>query len=63
MNNPSPSVSSSSAASASPKVIQTNNKDPGELVTINEKINLTKKQHEANPPRGSPRLGFLFTTS
>jgi hypothetical protein len=46
MNNPSPSVSSSSAASASPKVIQTNNKDPVELVTINEKVSLTKKQHE-----------------
>jgi hypothetical protein len=40
MNNPFPSVSSFSAASALPKVIQTNNKDPGELVTINEKVNL-----------------------
>ena len=46
MNNPSPSVSSSSTASASPKVIQTNNKDPGELVPINEKVNLTKGQNE-----------------
>ena len=45
MNNPSSSVSSS-AASASPKVIQTNNKGLGELVTINEKVSLTKKQHE-----------------
>jgi hypothetical protein len=45
MNNPSPSVSTS-AASAPPKVIQTNKKDPGELVTINERVNLTKKQNE-----------------
>ena len=46
MDNPSPSVSSFSAASASPKVIQSNNKDLGEPVTINEKVNLTKKQYE-----------------
>jgi hypothetical protein len=45
MNNPSPSVSTS-AASAPPKVIQTNKKDPGELVTINERVNLTKEQNE-----------------
>ena len=46
MNNPSPSVSSSSATPASPKVIQTSNKDHEEPVTITEKINLTKDQYE-----------------
>jgi DNA polymerase I-like protein with 3'-5' exonuclease and polymerase domains len=45
MNNPSPSLSTS-AASAPPKVIQTNNEDPSQLVTINERVNLTKKQNE-----------------
>jgi len=42
----------SSSSSASPstttpsKVIQTNNRVPRELVTINEKVNLTKEQNE-----------------
>ena len=40
-------MSSSSMPSAASKVIQTNNKeDHEELVSITEKINLTKKQHE-----------------
>lgn len=44
MNTSSSSVSSST--SVPPKVIQTNNSDPSELVTINEKVNLTKEQNE-----------------
>lgn len=44
MNTPSSSVSSST--SVPPKVVQTNNSDPSELVTINEKVNLTKEQNE-----------------
>ena len=44
MNTPSSSVSSST--SVPPKVIQTDNSNPSELVTINEKVNLTKEQNE-----------------
>jgi hypothetical protein len=41
------SASSVSSSTAIPsKVIQTNNRDPRELVTINEKVNLTKEQNE-----------------
>jgi hypothetical protein len=40
------SVSSSTATSAPPKVIRTINRSPSELVTINEKVNLTKEQNE-----------------
>jgi hypothetical protein len=40
------SVSSSTATSAPPKVTHTNNEDPSELVTINEKVNLTKEQNK-----------------
>jgi hypothetical protein len=40
------SVSSSTATSAPPKVIHTNNTEPSELVTINEKVNLTKEQNK-----------------
>jgi hypothetical protein len=29
-----------------PKAIQTNNSDPSEFVTINEKVNVTKEQNE-----------------
>jgi hypothetical protein len=45
MNSPSSSVSSSTAT-ISPKIIQTNKEDHEELVTLNEKVNLTKKQNE-----------------
>jgi hypothetical protein len=44
MNTPSSSVSSSTSVTS--KVIQTNNSDPSTLVTINEKVNLTKEQNE-----------------
>jgi hypothetical protein len=40
------SVSSSTATSASPKVTRTNNRDPSEFATINEKVNLTKEQNK-----------------
>jgi hypothetical protein len=40
------SVSSSTATSAPPKVTRTNNRDPKELVIMNEKVNLTKEQNE-----------------
>jgi hypothetical protein len=40
------SVSSTTATPLLPKGIQTNNRDPSKLVTINEKVNLTKKQNE-----------------
>jgi hypothetical protein len=40
------SVSDSNPTSAPPKVTCTNNRDPSELVTINEKVNLTKEQNE-----------------
>jgi hypothetical protein len=36
----------SSSVFSSPTSIQTNNRDPSELVTINEKVNLTKEQNE-----------------
>ena len=45
MNSPSSSVSSSTAT-ISPKIIQTNKEDHEEIVTLNEKVNLTKKQNE-----------------
>jgi hypothetical protein len=40
------SGSSSTATSVPPKVTHTNNRDPNELVTIEEKVNLTKEQNE-----------------
>lgn len=43
MNTPSSSVSPTSIPS---KVIQTNDRNLEELVTINEKVNLTKEQNE-----------------
>lgn len=36
----------SSSSSTSSKVIQIDNKDSEQLATINEKVNLTKNQHE-----------------
>jgi hypothetical protein len=40
-------MGSSSMPPAASKVIQTNNKDPIEaVITINEKVNLTKQQHQ-----------------
>ena len=39
-------MNSSSASFASSKVDKTYSKDPADLVTINEKVNLTKDQHE-----------------
>ena len=40
-------MGSSSMPSAASKVIQTNNKDPIDtIITINEKVNLTKQQHQ-----------------
>jgi hypothetical protein len=38
--------SSSSSSPPSSKVNKTYNKDPANLITINEKVNLTKDQHE-----------------
>ena len=35
-----------SSSSTSSKVVQIDNEDSEELVTINEKVNLTKNQHE-----------------
>jgi hypothetical protein len=47
MNIQSPSsAASSSPTSVPPKGTQTNNSDPRELVTIDEKVNLTKQQNE-----------------
>jgi hypothetical protein len=43
---PSSSVSLSTATSEPPKGIQTDNRNHSELVTINEKVNLTKEQNE-----------------
>ena len=40
------SISSSTSTSVPPRVDQTNNSDPSELVTINEKVNLTKEQNK-----------------
>jgi hypothetical protein len=40
------SVSSSTATSAPPKVSRTNNREPSEFVTINEKVNLTREQNK-----------------
>jgi hypothetical protein len=40
------SVSDSAEMSTRTKFTHTNKKDPGELVTINERVNLTKKQNE-----------------
>ena len=40
------SVSSTTATPLPPKGIQTNNRDSSKLVTINEKVNLTKEQNE-----------------
>jgi hypothetical protein len=40
------SISSSTATSAPPKLSRTNNREPSEFVTINEKVNLTKEQNE-----------------
>jgi hypothetical protein len=39
-------MNSSSSSSASSKVNETYSKHPADLVTINEKVNLTKDQHE-----------------
>src|SRR5256885_4399010 len=39
-------MNSSSSSSPSSKVNKTYSKDPADLVTINEKVNLTKDQHE-----------------
>ena len=39
-------MNSSSSSSTSSKVKETYNKDPADLVTINEKVNLTKNQYE-----------------
>jgi hypothetical protein len=44
MNTPSSSVSTST--SVPPKVVKTNNEKLNNMVTINEKVNLTKKQNE-----------------
>ncbi len=39
-------MNSSSSSSHSSKVNKTYSKDPADLITINEKVNLTKDQHE-----------------
>jgi hypothetical protein len=39
-------ASSYTATSSPPKVIEPNNRDPSKLVTINEKVDLTKEQNK-----------------
>ena len=50
MNSSSSSLASPfRTASSLPKVTQTSNRDPGELVTINKNVKLTNNSNSKNP--------------